>query len=145
MLIRNIYASEYSSDLSTAITLQDTEKVVPENGGVFDSAWSNVVPMVLIFLVFYFLLIRPQEKRRRQQEQFVNSVKKGEDVMTTSGIFGVVTKISDADNTVHVEIAKDIQIRILKSTISDITSRKKEVAKQESAVKKDYLTKNKSV
>jgi preprotein translocase subunit YajC len=83
--------------------------------------------MVLIFVVFYFLLIRPQEKKRRNQETLVSGVKKGEEVMTNSGLFGVVTKINDSDNTVMVQIAKDVEVKVLKNSIADIISRSKKV------------------
>jgi preprotein translocase subunit YajC len=103
----------------------------------FYSGWTSMIPMVLIFGVFYFLLIRPQEKRRRLQESLVSGVKKGEEVLTNSGIFGVVTKINDSDNTVEIEIAKDTQVKILKNSIIDIVSRKKEdrVQKEEKTKK----------
>ncbi len=92
----------------------------------FASGWTSIIPMVLIFIVFYFLLIRPQEKRRKQQESLIGSVKKGEEVLTTSGIFGIVNKINDADHTVEVEIAKGITVKFLKTAIADILSRRKE-------------------
>ena len=73
----------------------------PESVG---SNWTSLVPMVLIFAVFYFLLIRPQEKRRRAQQDVVSGVKKGEEVLTNSGIIGIVSKINDSDNTVLLSI-----------------------------------------
>ena len=93
--------------------------------------------MVLIFAVFYFLLIRPQEKRRRAQQDVVSGVKKGEEVLTNSGIIGIVSKINDSDNTVLLSIAKDVEIKILKTSISDILSRtKKEEVKTIKSEKK---------
>jgi preprotein translocase subunit YajC len=89
------------------------------------SNWTSMVPMVLIFLVFYFLLIRPQEKRRKQQEALVGSVKKGEKVLTTSGIFGSVTKVNESDNTLEIEVAENVDVKILKSSVADIISRQK--------------------
>ena len=86
--------------------------------------------MVLIFVVFYFLLIRPQEKKRRTQETLVSGVKKGgvlEEVMTNSGLFGVVTKINDSDNTIMVQIAKEVEVKVLKNSIADIISRSKKI------------------
>ena len=76
-------------------------------------------------MVFYFLLIRPQEKKRRNQETLVSGVKKGEEVMTNSGLFGVISKINDSDNTVMLQIAKDVEIKVLKTSIADIVSRSK--------------------
>ncbi|WP_341763585.1 preprotein translocase subunit YajC [Candidatus Tisiphia endosymbiont of Beris chalybata] len=87
------------------------------------SALSSMVPMVLIFIVFYFFLIRPQEKRKREKASLISTIKKGEEVITNSGIFGVVNKVNDANDTVELEIAENVQVKILKSAILDITSR----------------------
>lgn len=119
MLINTAYADEDTIAIQGA-----ADNPLPKAPDSSQSMWTSMVPMVLIFVVFYFLLIRPQEKRRRSQEEIVGSVKKGEEVLTTSGIIGVVTKINDNDNTIEVEVAKDTQIKMLKSAIADITSRK---------------------
>ncbi|MFK8040452.1 MAG: preprotein translocase subunit YajC [Rickettsiaceae bacterium] len=85
---------------------------------------SGMMPMILIFGVFYFLLIRPQNKKRKEHAQMVEGVKVGEKILTSAGMFGVVTKVNDADSSVNVEISKDVNIQMLKSAISDIISRK---------------------
>lgn len=103
------------------ITLQDTNAPVAPPSA--QTNWPSMIPMVLIFIVFYFLLIRPQDKRRRAQEALVSGVKKGEEVMTNSGLFGIVTSINDSDNTIMVRVAKDVEIKILKSAIANIVSR----------------------
>ncbi|WP_341758155.1 MULTISPECIES: preprotein translocase subunit YajC [unclassified Candidatus Tisiphia] len=121
MFIENAYA-----DNKDTISITETEEVAPvAESSSTQSILTSLVPMVLIFVVFYFFLIRPQDKRRREKEAVVGSVKKGEEVVTNSGIFGVVSKINDADNTVDLEIAENIRIKILKSSILDITSRHK--------------------
>jgi preprotein translocase subunit YajC len=114
----------YASD-TTVVSTKVSEEL-PKAPEPFYSGWTSMIPMVLIFVVFYFLLIRPQEKRRRLQEDLVKGVKKGEEILTNSGIFGIITKINDSDNTVEVEIAKDTEVKILKSAIVNIISRKKE-------------------
>ena len=132
-MIENVYAE------TDTITMQDTE-ATPTAPSPVESGWTSLVPMVLIFVVFYFLLIRPQEKRRRQQETLVAGVKKGEEVLTNSGLFGIVTKINDSDNTVYIEIAKGVEIKVLKNAIADITSRSRKEEKIEA--KKDANIKN---
>ncbi len=112
-------------DTTDTITVQDASSAPAAPPPVESSLLTNLVPMVLIFVVFYFLLIRPQEKKRRNQETLVSGVKKGEEVMTSSGLFGVVSKINDSDNTVMVQIAKDVEVKVLKSSIADIVSRSK--------------------
>jgi preprotein translocase subunit YajC len=109
------------------ITVQDANAAPAAPPPVESSGWMSLVPMVLIFVVFYFLLIRPQEKKRRTQEILVSGVKKGEEVMTNSGLFGVVTKINDSDNTIMVQIAKDVEVKVLKNSIADIISRSKKI------------------
>ncbi|AAL03431.1 MAG: preprotein translocase subunit YajC [Rickettsia slovaca] len=109
------------------IEIQETE-VVPAETNSLQSGLTSLIPMVLIFAVFYFLLLRPQETRRKEREKLVSEVKKGEEVLTNSGIYGIVTKVSENDNNIEIEIAKDVRIKVLKSAIIDITSRTKEVA-----------------
>lgn len=139
MFINDVYAQESltKATSSDTVTLQDSDALpkAPESPG---NSWTSLVPMVLIFAVFYFLLIRPQEKRRRAQQDLVSGVKKGEEVLTNSGIIGVVSKINDSDNTVHISIAKDVEIKMLKTSISDILSRtkKEEIKDNKSLAKK---------
>lgn len=118
------------------IEIQETE-VVPVETNSLQSGLTSLIPMVLIFAVFYFLLLRPQETRRKEREKLVSEVKKGEEVLTNSGIYGIVTKVSENDNNIEIEIAKDVRIKALKSAIIDITSRTKEVAVKKENNKKD--------
>lgn len=110
------------------IEIQETEVVPVETTNSLQSGLTSLIPMVLIFAVFYFLLLRPQEKRRKEREKLVSEVKKGEEVLTNSGIYGIVTKVSESEPNIEVEIAKDVRIKVLKSAIVDITSRSKDVA-----------------
>jgi preprotein translocase subunit YajC len=104
-----------------AITVSE---VMPESPPeVTQGTFTSLIPLVLIFVVFYFLLIRPQEKKRREQEDLVSTVKKGEEIVTHSGIYGVVTRVIENDPTIEVSIAKDVNIKILKSAIATIVSR----------------------
>lgn len=108
-------------------SLQDNGDVLPQTLESLGSNWTSLIPMVLIFAVFYFLLIRPQEKRRRVHQEIVSGVKKGEEVSTNSGIIGIVNKINDGNDTVIISVAKGVEIKILKTSISDILSRTKKV------------------
>ncbi len=126
MFISNAYAETVTTD---TIEVQDSESL-PKAPADITSGWTSMIPMVLIFVVFYFLLIRPQEKKRKAQEQLVGGVKKGEDIITSSGIYGRVIKLDDSNNTAEIEIAPNVQIKIMKTAISDIISRKKEDIKQ---------------
>lgn len=134
MFLQNAYADD------DVIKVNETEAVPKSSESSTFSTFSSIIPMLLIFVVFYFFLIRPQEKRRREKESLVNSVKKGEEVITTGGIFGVVSKVNDSDNTVDLQIAENINIKILKTAISDLTSRnntKPKVPTEKKSKKKD--------
>lgn len=125
--------------MADTITIQDTE-TAPIAPAPIETGWlGNLAPMVLIFVVFYFLLIRPQEKKKKEHEKLISGVKKGEDVVTNSGIFGAVTAVNDSDNTVLLQISQDVEIKILKSAIVDIVSRaensKPKSAKDKKSVK----------
>lgn len=107
---------------TTTVQPIDAQALPPAADGL-QSTWTSLVPMVLIFVVFYFLLIRPQDKKRKAQEELVNSVKKGEKVLLSSGIYGVVESINDSDGTALVNIADGVTIKMLKTAIADIVNR----------------------
>ena len=90
----------------------------------FKDVLISTTPYLLIFLVIYFLLIRPQENKRKALEDNLKSLKKGETIITNGGIFATIVKASDEDAFLEVEIAKDTNIKILKSAVIDIPSRK---------------------
>lgn len=82
----------------------------------------QLLPLVLIFVVFYFLLIRPQQKKMKQHREMVGSVSRGDTVVTSGGIVGKVTKVID-DNYVQVELAENVRVKVVKSTISDVQAK----------------------
>ncbi len=74
------------------------------------------LPLIVIFLIFYFLLIRPQQKKQKQHQEFLKALKKGDEVITSGGIIGRITAISD--NIVSLEVAPNVVIRVAKSQIA---------------------------
>jgi preprotein translocase subunit YajC len=82
--------------------------------------WWNLLPFVLIFVVFYFLLIAPQRKRQKQLEGMLKNLKSGDKITTSSGIIGVIVSIKD--KTVSIRSA-DTKLEVLKSAISEVTER----------------------
>ena len=80
------------------------------------SQWMSFLPLILLFVVFYFLLIRPQQKRAKQQKQFIENLKKGDDVVTSGGLYGKITGLTDS--TVTIEIAEKVRVRVAKSAIA---------------------------
>lgn len=78
----------------------------------------GIAPWLLIFVIFYLLMIRPQQQRVKQHQAEIAAVKKGDEVITGGGIRGRITKVSDDE--VEVEIAQNVRIRVIKSTISNV-------------------------
>jgi preprotein translocase subunit YajC len=83
----------------------------------------SLMPLVLIFVVFYFLLIRPQQRKMKSHREMIGSVKRGDKVLTAGGIIGTVVKLEESDDVLLVEIAKDIRVRVARSTISDVLNK----------------------
>jgi preprotein translocase subunit YajC len=82
----------------------------------------NIAPWILIFAIFYFLMIRPQQQRAKQHREMIDNVRRGDTVVTAGGIVGRVAKVKD-EGEIMVEIADNIQVRVLKSTLSDVRSK----------------------
>lgn len=74
------------------------------------------IPLILIFVVFYFLLIRPQQKQAKQHQQFLDDLKTGNRVITKGGIYGTITGLTDT--VVTLEIAQDVRIKVSRSAIA---------------------------
>jgi len=82
------------------------------------SFFVQTIPLVLIFVIFYMLMIRPQQKRMKEHQAQIASVKKGDRVVTGGGLIGRVTKVGDSE--VEVELAPNIRVQALKSTLSQV-------------------------
>ena len=81
------------------------------------SGLTSFIPLILIFVVFYFLLIRPQQKKAKEHQAFLGSLKKGDDVVTSGGIHGRITGLTDV--VVTLEIAEGIRIKVNRASISN--------------------------
>ncbi len=95
------------------------------------SGFEQFVPFLIIGLVFYFLLIRPQQKRHKQHSSFLSQIKRGDEVLTNSGIFGTIEGLTD--QFVVLEVAEDTRIRILKSQISSFANNSDNNRKKENS------------
>lgn len=81
----------------------------------------SVLPLLLIFVVFYFLLIRPQQKRLREHDSFVKALKRGDKIVTAGGVIGTIHKVDD--DVLVVEIAPEVKIRVVRDTVSHLVSK----------------------
>ncbi|MDA7564583.1 preprotein translocase subunit YajC [Pelagibacteraceae bacterium] len=80
------------------------------------------IPLILIFVIFYFLLIRPQQKRIKEHKSMVDSLNRGDDIVTSGGIVGKVVRVLE-DDKAEVEIAENVTVKIIKSTVSQVLSK----------------------
>ncbi|MBB6122725.1 preprotein translocase subunit YajC [Sphingobium subterraneum] len=78
----------------------------------------QILPLALIFVVFWFLIIRPQSKRMKEHKAKIDAVKRNDQVVTGGGLVGKVTKVEDA--FVEVELAPNVKVRAVKSTLSEV-------------------------
>jgi len=101
-------------------------QAVPGIGG--PGQMLSFLPLVLIFVIFYFLLIRPQQKKAKQHQEMLGKLKKNDEVMTSGGIYGKV--ISLADNVVTLEVAPNVRIRVNRPQISTVITNEKTPAKE---------------
>lgn len=85
-------------------------------------AFSQFIPLILIFGIMYFLLIRPQQQKMKQHKQMVDSLRRGDQVVTQGGLIGKVSKVKD-DDEVEVELAEGVKVRVVRSTIAQVTSK----------------------
>ena len=80
------------------------------NGGI-----TQFLPLILIFIIFYFFLIRPQQKKAKEHKNMVSAIKRGDKIITSGGIFGTVERVMD-DDKVEVSISDNVNIELVKST-----------------------------
>lgn len=86
--------------------------------GAGAAAFVQFLPLVLIFVIFYFLLIRPQQKRMKEHRQLIEAVKKGDTVVTGGGLIGKVVRVEESE--VEIELAQNVRVRAVKSTLTDV-------------------------
>jgi len=80
--------------------------------------FEQMLPLILVFVVFYFLLIRPQQKRQKEHKAMLSALKRGDHVVTGGGIVGKITKATDFELT--VEIARDVQIKVTRDSVAGL-------------------------
>ncbi len=101
---------------------------------------ASMFPLLLIMVIFYLLILRPQQKRARQHQAMIKAVVRGDKVLTAGGIVGKVTKVDDANDMVHVQIAEGVVVEVSRSTIGVVYGKEAVSAppsKQPSSKKKE--------
>ena len=104
-------------------------------------AFGTFLPLILIFVVFYFLLIRPQQRKVKQHKEMLSNLKRGDKIITSGGIIGTISKVSD-NRELTLEVAENIEIKIASGMVADLyampESQKKEVSKKENKNKSGF-------
>ena len=89
---------------------------------------TTIAPLIFIFAIMYFLMIRPQQQRMKQHKLMVENVRRGDTVVTAGGIVARVVKVPQKDDPeITVEIADNIQVRVIRSTLSEVRARSQPV------------------
>ena len=83
----------------------------------------SFVPILLIFVIMYFLMIRPQQKKVKEHRTMVEALRRGDQVITAGGLIGKVTKVDDQKGELEVELAPNVKVRVVRSTISQVLSK----------------------
>jgi preprotein translocase subunit YajC len=105
--------------------------------GLLDqSALIQFLPLILIFIVFYFLLIRPQQKKAKDQRAMLDALRRGDRVVTGGGILGTVSKVVSPEE-VEVDIAPGVRVKVLRSTITTVLAKPDPAAAREAAKEKE--------
>ncbi|MDZ7699571.1 MAG: preprotein translocase subunit YajC [Deltaproteobacteria bacterium] len=90
-------------------------------GGEGGGGFGAFLPLILMFAIFYFLLIRPQQKKAKQHKQLLSSLKKGDRIVSSGGLHGVITGITD--DVVTVEVAPKVRVKISRGSISGVAGK----------------------
>lgn len=78
----------------------------------------QLLPLILIFAVFYFLLIRPQQRKMKEHREMLTKLKRNDKIVTAGGIVGTITKVRDSSDEIEVEIAPNVRVTVVRGTIS---------------------------
>ena len=83
----------------------------------------DLILLLLIFGIMYFLLIRPQQKKVKEHQAMLSALRRGDQIITQGGVVGKIVKVKDDANEVEVEIAKGVNVRVVKSTIATVMNK----------------------
>ncbi|MEL6682643.1 MAG: preprotein translocase subunit YajC [Pseudomonadota bacterium] len=84
---------------------------------------ADLIMLLLIFGIMYFLLIRPQQKKMKEHQAMLSGLRRGDQIITQGGVVGKIVKVKEDANEVEVEIAKGVNVRVVKSTIATVMNK----------------------
>ncbi|WP_201751847.1 preprotein translocase subunit YajC [Microvirga arsenatis] len=85
------------------------------------------VPFILIFVIMWFLIIRPQQRRVKAHQEMIKNVRRGDTIVTSGGIIGKVTKVTEDAADIEIEIAEGVRVKVARAMISDVRSKSEPV------------------
>jgi preprotein translocase subunit YajC len=86
------------------------------------SGFGQFVPLILIFVIFYFFLIRPQQKKVKDHKSMVAALKRGDEVITSGGIVGTIERVHE-DDKIDLSISENVTVKVVKSTIQNLLTK----------------------
>ena len=86
------------------------------------SGFAQFVPLILIFVIFYFFLIRPQQKKVKEHKSMVAALKRGDEVVTSGGIVGIIERVHE-DDKIDLSISENVTVKVVKSTIQNLLTK----------------------
>ena len=86
------------------------------------SGFAQFIPLILIFVIFYFFLIRPQQKKIKEHKSMVSSLKRGDEVVTSGGIIGRIERVLD-DDKIDILISENVTVQVIKSTVQSLLTK----------------------
>ncbi len=106
-----------------------------QSAGGFGDA-GMFVPLILIFVVFYFLMIRPQQKKQKTHREMIAALRRGDRIVTNGGLIGSISRVAN-DNELIVEVATGIKVRVLRSMVADLLSKPQPVRRAKRVVEEE--------
>ncbi|MAK77244.1 MAG: preprotein translocase subunit YajC [Nisaea sp.] len=87
----------------------------------------SLLPLVLIFVVFYFLLIRPQQKKAKEHREMLSKIRRKDKIVTNGGLMGTVSKVGEGDDILKLEIAEGVVVEVRRGMVAEVVSRSEPV------------------
>ncbi len=94
--------------------------IMQANGGA-NAAFGQFIPLILIFVIFWFFLIRPQQKRMKEHRTMLSEIKRGDNIVTNGGLIGKVTKATESELT--LDLGNGVKVKAMRSMIADVRNR----------------------
>ena len=92
-----------------------------QGGEAGAGGFSAFIPIILMFVIFYFLLIRPQQKKTKEHREMITNLKKGDRIITSGGLHGRITGIKESENVLIVEIADKVRVKVARGNVAGLT------------------------